>query len=226
MPSEDGPVELSKLLILCEGQTEERFVQRLLVPHLRESGKFITPILLTTRRHSPRGKGKGGVSSYSKIRRDLQNLLRDTSARLVTTMLDYHRLPHDFPAMAALPSGSLHERIVHLEKAWANDIGDDRFLPYLSSPEFEALLLSSPEVICEHFGDLERLQEFAFVQEFASPEEVNDNPNTHPSRRILNIFPAYRKAKDGPLIAEKIGLATIRQKCPHFNCWLAALEAC
>lgn len=225
MSSEDGPVEMSKLLlILCEGQTEERFVQRLLVPRLLKSGKFVRPILLTTRTDSPRGKS--GVSSYFKIQRDVRNLLQNKSARLVTTMLDYHRLPRDFPGMAALPSGTLHQRIVHLEKAWANDIGDNRFLPYLSSPEFEALLLSSPEVICEHFGDLKRLRDFAFVQKFASPEEVNDNPTTHPSRRILNIFPEYGKAKDGPLIAEKVGLATIRQKCPHFNCWLAALEAC
>lgn len=226
MSSEDGPVELSKLLILCEGQTEGRFVDRLIAPHLCALGKLIIPTLLTTRRNSPRGKGKGGVSSYAKIRRDVLNLLQDTSARLVTTILDYHRLPHDFPGKAGLPSGSMHRRIAHLGKAWADDIGDDRFLPYLSSPEFEALLLSSPEVICEHFGDLRRPRDFAFLQEVATPEELNDNPNTHPSRRILNIFPEYGKAKDGPQIAEKIGLATIRQKCPHFSRWLAALEAC
>ena len=53
-----------------------------------------------------------------------------------------------------------------------------------------------------------------------SPEEINDDPQTAPSKRILNIFPKYKKVTDGTQIALKVGLEQIRKECPHFDEWM------
>ena len=61
------------------------------------------------------------------------------------------------------------------------------------------------------------------VSEFASPEHINDGDNTAPSKRIDDEIPEYKymKASAGPIVADKIGLPTIRSKCKHFACWLS-----
>lgn len=58
---------------------------------------------------------------------------------------------------------------------------------------------------------------------FATPEEINEGADTHPAARILKHAPGYRKPLHGPLIANRIGLATIRSRCPHFDQWLTNL---
>ncbi|MCX7045330.1 MAG: DUF4276 family protein [Candidatus Sumerlaeota bacterium] len=35
---------------------------------------------------------------------------------------------------------------------------------------------------------------------------------------------AYKKAVNGPSIAERIGLNAIRKECSHFNRWIECLE--
>lgn len=42
--------------------------------------------------------------------------------------------------------------------------------------------------------------------------------------RILQHLPGYRKAVYGPLIAQRIGLDAMRQRCPHFHEWVSRLE--
>jgi len=61
--------------------------------------------------------------------------------------------------------------------------------------------------------------------EAGAPEDINETPEGAPSKRILRIFPGYRKLLHGPTIAERIGLKTIREQCPHFDDWLTRLEA-
>ena len=40
----------------------------------------------------------------------------------------------------------------------------------------------------------------------------------------VSPFPDYRKRLHGPLVAEDIGLATMRRQCPRFGDWMARLE--
>ncbi|HEY4722728.1 MAG TPA: DUF4276 family protein, partial [Anaerolineae bacterium] len=95
--------------------------------------------------------------------------------------------------------------------------------------EFEALILSDParfEVrFVEHAVGIRGLIEEC--SPYSSPELINDGEATAPSKRIIARIPDYEGSKRsaGPLIAGKIGLPTIRQKCPHFNAWLAKLES-
>ena len=65
------------------------------------------------------------------------------------------------------------------------------------------------------------------VSRFTSPEHVNDNTDTAPSKRIIREIPEYqgRKASAGPIVAAKIGLSTLRSQCAHFAQWLDKLES-
>jgi hypothetical protein len=61
---------------------------------------------------------------------------------------------------------------------------------------------------------------------FSSPELINQGATTAPSKRLAQVIPNYNKSKIplASLILEKIGLAKIREKCPHFNQWITRLE--
>ena len=120
------------------------------------------------------------------------------------------------------------KRVKMLEKAFGDDIGHRRFVPYIQLHEFEALLLSDPSAFAAQFlshdKPIEHLIQLAAQHE--SPELINDGPTTAPSKRIIQQIPEYEGAKVsvGPLIAAKIGLLAIRQKCPHFDEWLRILK--
>jgi hypothetical protein len=216
---------MNKVLISVEGQTEETFVREVLQPRF-EFHLFLQPVVLKTRRVPGRSANRGGHVSYCRIKKELLGLLGDTSARAVTTMYDFYALPHDFPGYATMPRGSGARKVDHLEQSLANDIEDFRFNPYLQIHEFEAMLFSEPESIVNWMNGTDRqLLELSRVrQAFLNPEEINDDPNTSPSHRILEVFPAYEKVIAGSLIVKNIGLNRIRASCPHFDEWMSWLE--
>lgn len=216
---------MKKVLILCEGQTEETFVRRRIAPHLLTCNVVVVPTLIVTKKPKSGAASRGGITRYVQVRRDIVHLLRDSSAALVTTLIDYYGLPADFPGMSTLPDGSSYQKVEHLEQALTQDIANNRFLPYLMIHEFEAFLFAQPHVIMQTFaqrGSIERV--FGDLSSFASPEEINDGQQSHPATRIQRYFRQYRKPIHGPIILEKIGLAAIRATCPHFDSWMRRLE--
>lgn len=216
---------MTRILVLCEGQTEETFVKRILAPHLAAYGKSIIPILLVTKKVKTRAVFTGGVTSYAKLRRDVLRLLGDSGAACVTTMLDYYGLPDDFPGKNTLQGHTPYERVAYLENTFGQDINRRHFHPYLMLHEFEAFLFSQPATILTTIGMAGTPVLFGEdISTFRSPEEINDGPQTHPSARIRRVFRAYRKISHGLRIAEQIGLSHIRSRCPHFDSWLNFLE--
>lgn len=209
---------MNRVHILVEGPTEETFVDTVLNPHLASWAIELNPILV------------GGHTKYAVFRKIAQSLLNDSKALLVTTMLDYYGLPQDFPGQITLPAGNCYTQVQYLEQAIFSDIGDRRFLPYLSLHEFEAILFSDPEKIVQVLPDLKGSkrrkigQQLARIRQQFAPEEIDDNPQTAPSKRLLSLIPEYRKTIDGPAVARHIGLERIRNECPHFNQWLTRLE--
>lgn len=97
--------------------------------------------------------------------------------------------------------------------------------------EFEGLLFSSPEAIAAVVTtDPEQADELisklaGIAAAFPDPELIDDSPETAPSKRLSRLVPRYRKALHGPAIAQRIGLAQLRVKCPHFAAWISRLEA-
>ncbi len=150
-------------------------------------------------------------------------------------MFDYYALPNDFPGYADLTTGTAAGRIDRLQMAMTNEMAQrlpgfpsaGRFLPYIQQHEFEALLFSDPSAfeaaIPESAVAIASLMNIR--SGFATPEDIDDGPRTAPSKRILSVLPSYEKATGGPLVAQRIGLPTVRRECPAFNRWVTRLEA-
>jgi Domain of unknown function (DUF4276) len=219
---------VKRVHVLVDGQTEETFIRDLLGPYFLPSELALQPIVVSTKRVKAGGKFKGGITNYQQVRREIRILLRDRGVAAVTTMLDFYGLPDDFPEKAKMPRGdSCYQRVTYLEEEFRKDIDDTLFLPYLSLHEFEALLLVSPEEIGKALPGQPSLTRLAReVAEFASPEEVNEGLETHPSARICRFATSYQKRLHGPIIAERIGLTAIRERCPHFSACCDASKDC
>ena len=116
-----------------------------------------------------------------------------------------------------------------LEEAMKKDIPDKvryRFIPYIQLHEFECLLFSDISVIKDHFDDSE-FKNYNYLLEtskqYPNPEDINNGSDTAPSKRLGNILENYDKVVYGSLLAQEIGLDTIRKKCPRFNVWIENL---
>lgn len=213
---------MSRIYLLVEGQTEEAFVRELLQPHYAPMELYLTPIIVST---SP--GYKGGMSSYSKIRPQIQRLCRQDAGAYVSTMFDLYALPDDFPGRAEDDwprNGSGHQKASFIEQHMADDIGHRNFLANILVHEFEALLFVQPERFAD-WADDDVANALVDIRHRFLPEDLNDNPATAPSKRILGVMPEYQKTVHGPLIACDIGLDAMRAECPHFAAWLQRLEA-
>lgn len=220
----------ARLHFIVEGQTEETFVNRVLVPHLATQlawGK--ARCVMTSRRRSI--IYRGGLKSYSKAKRDIVLWMKEDQNpdAFFTTMFDLYALPSDFPDYdEARRLEDPRERVARLEEAMRRDIDHPRFIPYLQLHEFEALLLADPQKLeweyPEHDQAIRNILQMA--SGFVSPELIDDGENTAPSKRIIREIPEYEgmKASAGPLAAERIGLPVLRGKCGHFGEWLSRLE--
>ena len=99
-------------------------------------------------------------------------------------------------------------------------------IAYVQKHEFEGLLFSDVTAFGASIGasnqSITQLQETRLA--FLTPEDINDNKETAPSKRIAKAISKYQKPLDGPLVAMQIGLDKIRAQCPRFNDWVTRLE--
>lgn len=219
-----------RLNMIVEGQTEREFVRAVLGPHLVTYSVFANARLVeTSRRHGT--PFRGGSVGFQKAKRDVQRWMSEDRGDDVrfTTMLDLYALPRDFPDYEMARRMTPRERVCALEQAFADDIGDRRFIPYIQLHEFEALVLADPAKLRDLFPERENeiCRLMSQLAHFDSPEDVDDGPNTAPSKRVSAAIPSYegQKVAIGPLVAEAIGLSAIRAKCRHFDQWLTRLES-
>ena len=110
-----------------------------------------------------------------------------------------------------------------------DDLGADfdqkRFVPYVVMHEFEGLLFSDAKGFARAILRPKLSSKFQAIRdEFATPEEINDSPETAPSNRVEDLIPGYQKPLMGVLAAQEIGIDTIRRECPLFSGWLEELE--
>jgi hypothetical protein len=218
---------MSRVYVVVEGPTEESFIQNILAPALWPCQILLTPIILGRPGH------KGGNASYARVKRDVITLLKQDSTAYCTTMLDLYGLGRGFPEVALPANISNIDKVIRLEEAIKADIvrevrderADLRFLPYLQLHEYEGLLFSDPAAFALGIGQAHLANRFNEIREaFATPEDINDDSNTAPSKRVFSVYPAYRKVVDGTLAAQTVGIQTMRQECPHFRDWVETLE--
>lgn len=213
---------MKRVRILCEGQTEEKFVNSVLVPYFLPQEIYIEPVILATKRIASGGKYRGGVSSYDKIAKELKLLCHDGGA-YITSLLDYFALPEDTPGLAT-PATTLYEHIDLIERAINQDIGRPNCHANLLVHEFEGLLFSAPEEFAL-IADQDAVDTLCAVrEEYPNPEEINSSFDTAPSKRILAVIPEYKKVADGSDLSQVIGIDRMMASCPHFAAWIQKIR--
>jgi hypothetical protein len=221
-----------RLYLFAEGQTEETFADMLLKPHLANHGVYLHSAVLNALAWKMGRVHGGGGRMYEPMKNDILRFLAQEKAGDVffTTMIDLYGLPAGFPlrdeadGLRNVPA----QRVEFLERAFAEDIDDPRFVPYLQLHEYEAYLFADPSwfgyFYDHHQAQIAELH--AIANGYTTPELIDDGQQSAPSKRIIAQLPDYEDAKPvvGPQVAELIGLEVIRGKCPHFNAWLSRLE--
>ncbi len=204
-----GREALIRLSIVVEGETEEAFVKEALAEHLRSRGMEPQPNLL------------GGNVTVERLASRMALLF--WSSDRVTSLVDFY----GFRDKGSDTVVALEGRINQAAIAKVNRSMDEpRVIPYVQKYEFEALLFTDVKA----FGNAIGVSEQSIVQlaeirsQFQTPEDINDNPATVPSKRIAQLIPRYSKVVAGPLVALETGLAAIRAQCPRFNQWITQLE--
>jgi hypothetical protein len=219
---------MTRVRVVVEGPTEEAFVNRVLAPVFWPRETYLTPIIVGVPGH------KGGRTEYARVKKDVLLHLREERPSYCTTMIDLYGLGKGFPGTPFPATLANIEKVARIEQAIAQDIlatapdlrPDVRFLPYLQLHEYEGLLFSDPTAFANSIYQPNLTGPFQTIRsQFATPEDINDNPDTAPSKRVLQLHPSYRKPLDGTRAAQAVGIARMRQECPHFDGWLRRLEA-
>jgi len=213
--------------VLVEGETEVTFVKQVLLPHFTSYGIHLLPRQLGRTRH------KRGICTYPLAQREILITLKHEAQTFCTTMFDYYGMPPDWPQRKEARDRPFAERSIMIENAISTDISSrlgsrfncSRFIPYVQMHEFEALLFSDPKVLADGLGLADDGPIRHITDQFQSPEEINDSQQTAPSKRIAGLNAKYSKVTHGTLISQTIGLNVMRAQCPHFNEWIAKLEA-
>jgi Domain of unknown function (DUF4276) len=222
---------MARLHLTVEGQTEQRFARRVLSPYLANEKVYLQRIELAAHAKKKGQVHRGGLSRYLPFRNDVVRRLQEDKSDdvFLSTMIDLYALPGDFPGRAECKmEQDPYCRVEKLEQALTADIGDPRFIPYIQLHEFEAVLLTDADKFAMYYARFEhQIEQLKVLAAGApSPELIDDGEQTAPSKRIAALIPPYsvEKPTAGPIIAAAIGLATIREKCPHFDAWLGKLE--
>lgn len=222
---------MSRVLALVEGATEYAIIDRVIAPFLSPQGIYLYARITGKPGH------QGGVGKFAPVLNDIKNLLKQEPGSMVTTFFDYYGLPLDWPGkrdsqkrslkdIPGIMETSIAEAVV---REFSNSFNPARFIPYIQMYECEALLFSGPQEMANVF-ERPKLQSIfeKIVKECGGCEQINDDPDNAPSKRIEKHYPSYKKGKSDLAhayrIVNHIGLSRIREACPHFNEWITRLE--
>jgi hypothetical protein len=216
---------MQRVVIICEGQTEQEFCNKVLCYYLSPKQIFIQSPLIK--------RSNGGIVCWKELKKQIENTLKEDTSAYVSLLIDYYGIHkrHNFPKWEeTLKIISIDKRIDGIEQNMLADIDNKvchRFIPYMQLHEFEGLLFNNIDVFKRNFNadeltGLKELQEI--FNNFQNPELINTTPENAPSKRLQRIIKGYDKIVYGNILAEAIGIQNIRSKCPRFNNWISKIE--
>lgn len=140
---------MTRLTVIVEGPTEERFIKDVLAPSLWVANIHPTPIIVGAIGH------KGGNVNYARVRKDVLLQLKQDPNVYCSSMLDLYRLGSGFPGTPFAENMTGRQRAERIEAAVLEDIvthaahlrPDLRLIPYLQVHEYEALLFSDSNAL-------------------------------------------------------------------------------
>lgn len=202
---------MTRLAVVVEDRTEERFVKSVLGPHQIDVGIEAVPYLVG----SGTRKVGGGDVHVDILISDLILTLDEFDA--ATSLVDFY----GFRDREGRTAEQLESVI--LEEIMRERNNNPRVRHYIQMHEFEGLLFSNPEA----FGvigrrgarpDIARLRQIRC--EFDTPEDINDSQDSAPNKQLENAVRGYRKIDDGFAVAKETGIERIFEECPRFRRWL------
>lgn len=226
---------MQRLLIHVEGETEETFVNNLIRDHL-VSGFGYSDVSARLVGNSRLRSRRGGIKGWNAVRGDILRHLRQDTEAISTMMVDFYGLPgtghRAWPGRSDASGLPFADRARAVEDGLSADIAAElggeqaaRFVPFVVMHEYEGLLFSDPPRFAAAIGRPDLSDDFQVIRdEFTTPEEINDSPQTAPSKRVEGLFPGYQKPIMGVQAAQSIGLHAIRSQCPSFSAWVTRLE--
>jgi Domain of unknown function (DUF4276) len=205
---------MKRLVFIVEGDTEIILVEKLILPYLVSLGFNISIHAQTITTNRKQHK-KGGVGSFGKYKNEIIRTLAQGNV-VVTSIIDFFKLPTDFPSYSIDSN-----RISEIESAIHSEFENHPdFIPYIQKHELEALMFSEMtgfEFVIDSIDSLEEINQIMIS--YPNPEDINNSPQTAPSKRLENIF-KYDKTFHGDLIFEMMDIKRIIEKCPRFASWI------
>ncbi len=222
---------MKRVFVIVEGETEERFLRKVVYDHLIVRGIHLEPQQwLTNRKLGTGGGGKSFDLVFNHLNR-LNSKYQNDPSSYISTMIDFYGFPRQgnytiFDAEIERLSSGL-QKVLLLEERLAKLIPSRNFIPYVQLHEFEALLFSNIDALSQFYPDREKnIADLKKEVAGKAPEDINETPQNAPSKRIMRHIGPYQKQKTtaGVMTAEIIGLQAIRNACPHFHSWICRLE--
>lgn len=216
-----------EVVALAEGKTEKTFIDEIVAPYLAGNGVYLRAMMI-----SKPGQ-KGGDVRFARVRNDIGLHLKQRSDTYLTTFVDYYGLKSDWPGLtdaqkqtsAAAKAAAIRVAMNNeVQRLFSNVGADRRFLPYVAMHEFEALLFSDPVQLADTL-QVSVAKITAILSECGEAENINDKPQTAPSKRLEALSDRFRKTTTGIAIATAIGIPRMREQCPLFDAWIGDLES-
>jgi hypothetical protein len=213
---------VKRLIIICEGETEQEFCKTVLSSHfLSKNIQLQYPKIK---------KSNGGIVKWTVLKKEIENHLKQSSDTYVTTLIDFYgiKIEHDFPCFYHNKKDN-RGKVSLIEEGMKKDIDSllsYRFIPYIQLHEFECFIFTSLDVLKNNFkpheADFSNIEQV--IKKYPNPEDINEGVTTAPSKRLEKFISVYNKPIYGALLTAAIGLPEIRKKCQRFNNWIEQLE--
>ena len=84
-------LKMKRIIVICEGRTEQEFIKSTLGPHFQAKGIYLVAPLI---KHS-----MGGIVKWDILKQEIEKYLFTEKDAFVTTLIDYYGLnpKHNFP---------------------------------------------------------------------------------------------------------------------------------
>ncbi|MEW6202997.1 MAG: DUF4276 family protein [bacterium] len=202
-----------KIVILCEGQSEEQVLKPLIKPFMDKVAS------------------QGQKVGLKPHRIPAGNFFKQTEKHVYDSLTKYDNVLavfsiydlYNFPCADSMEKMGYRERVISLKNYLKNKVNEnyrEKFFPHFAVHETEAWLYAYPECTKGMLGKT--------LPSDTPPEQINFGENTHPSKRLEEFFRTnnptkkrYLKTTHGPKLFEKIikdeKVDQIRKECEHFN---------
>lgn len=224
-----------EIAIVAEGPSEQQFIVNYLDPYLCQAsgGKLYTKAIVVKTGVGADGKAcSGGGGWYSRATAGYDSLIRrllaEPQLQGVSTMIDYYGFPRDFIKEAGLVAPKCEDLEQKLLECYTEREQPGKFLPFVVKHEFETLVIAAAlHGSSTVFSSAEIRQMAGWRDSSGGVEEINDSPQTSPSKRIIQLKERskvrYRKVPDSTDLFDHTPFEAVLKECPRFADWVAKL---